>query len=158
MFSTIDTNRDHLKPFLPWVDFTKTLKDSENYIKKTIQDWDTFKIFDYAIFVNGGKDYVGGGGVHTLSWVNRRAEFGYWISKEFEGKGYISEFVNTLAAELFKIGFNRLEIRCNSANTRSSALAKNLNFHCDGCLRKDTIEQGKFRDTLVYSKLKEDHS
>lgn len=65
---------------------------------------------------------MGNLGVHTISWENDRREIGYWILGQFEGQGYMTEAVDAVTAELFRHGFNRVEIRCSSLNSKSAGV------------------------------------
>lgn len=73
---------------------------------------------------------------------------------QYEGKGLMSAAVSALEKTCFEIGFNRVEIRCSSLNLNSAGVPKRLGYKLDGTLRQDSLEKGKYRDTLVFSKLK----
>lgn len=156
MFAYIDQDRERLRQFLPWVDSTKTIEDVRIYINSTHEKWKRFELFDYGIFLKHDLTYMGNVGIHTISWDHQRCEIGYWILGSYEGKGHVSEAVSLIAESCYKNNFNRLEIRCSSNNERSASIPKRLGFKLDGTLRADKIEQGKFRDTLIYGKLKSD--
>ncbi|MNL36375.1 Ribosomal-protein-serine acetyltransferase [compost metagenome] len=78
---------------------------------------------------------------------------GYGIEKGEEGKGYVSEALQLVEAELKRLGFNKMIICCNSDNIRSLKVAERNNFRHEGTLLQDCIENGKFRDTIVFGKL-----
>jgi ribosomal-protein-serine acetyltransferase len=157
MFDYVDSDRVRLKKFLPWVDFISKVDDQVEYIEKCHQDWMNYSTFDYGIYTQEDDTYMGNIGVHTISWSNSTAEIGYWILGGFEGKGFMSEAVGVVEKELFGIGFNRIEIRCSSLNERSSAVPKRCDYIFEGKLRKNSVENGEFRDTFIYSKLKEEY-
>ncbi len=154
MFSCIDLDRQRLRKFLPWVDATLTPKDSLGYIKLTEKWWDEGSMFDYGIYSKTDSSYLGNCGVHNIAWKHNRCELGYWISKKFEGQGYVSEAVRCLEKILFELDFNRIEIRCSSRNVRSASLPQNNGYVLEGTLRKECVEHGEYRDTLVFAKLK----
>lgn len=154
MFEYVDSDGERLGKFLPWVEHTKTLYDEMSYIKMTHEKWSEGSLFDYSIFETENDNYVGNVGLHTISWENDRCEIGYWILGKFEGKGLMSAAVSALEKTCFEIGFNRVEIRCSSLNLKSASVPERLGYKLDGTLRQDSIEQGKYRDTLVFSKLK----
>jgi len=97
---------------------------------------------------------MGNAGVHSISWENHRCELGYWILGSFEGQGYMAEAVATIEATCFKRGFNRIEIRCSSLNERSASVPKRLGYKLDGVLREEKVEAGRYRDTLVFAKIR----
>ncbi len=154
MFRYVDKDRDRLRVFLPWVDATKSVEDEADYIKLTHASWEKGTFFDYGLFERVTGTYMGNIGVHNIAWAHDRCELGYWILGEFEGKGFISEAVEALEKVCFGLGFHRLEIRCSSGNLRSAAVPRRLGYSLDGTLKEDTIEQGSYRDTMVFGKLR----
>ncbi|MBI2520226.1 MAG: GNAT family N-acetyltransferase [Bdellovibrio sp.] len=154
MFDYIEKDRERLRQFLPWVDFTKTLQDEINYLKMTHEKWAQFELFDYGIFDRDTDTYLGNVGVHSIAWNHERCELGYWILGDFEGKGFMSDAVRGLEKTCFEMGFNRVEIRCSSLNQRSASIPKRLGYRLEGVLSQDSIEMGRFRDTLIFGKTK----
>lgn len=154
MFQYVDQDRERLRQFLPWVDFTKTVEDEVDFIKMTHEKWTTSEQFDYGLFRKSDNIYLGNVGIHSISWDHQHGQFGYWILGQFEGQGYMSESVTALQKAAFNLNFNRVEIRCSSLNMKSASVPKRLGYHLDGTLRENAIELGKFRDTMVFSKLK----
>lgn len=155
MFSYIDKDRERLRRFLPWVDGTRTSANTRAYIHKTIDEWELGSLFDYGIYRQSDGLYMGSAGVHTISWENRRCEIGYWILGDFEGQGLMSESISAIESACFSLGFHRIEIRCSSLNSRSASVPKRLGYNLDGVMRGDVIENGQYRDTLVFGKLSE---
>ncbi|WP_413575059.1 GNAT family N-acetyltransferase [Bdellovibrio sp. HCB290] len=151
MFKTIDANREHLKN-MPWIQFTNTVEDSKKWIDVTFAEWDNLALFDYGIYFEG--KYIGSAGVHNIHWENKNCELGYWISKEFEGRGLISEVVKMLESACFKQGFHRVEIRCFSFNDASARVALKNGYKFEGELREDSLVNGEYQSTKVFGKLR----
>ena len=154
-FAAIEKDRVRLSRFLPWVDFTKSEKDSEHYLEQCLKNRENFDGFDYGIYLKNG-DFIGNIGLHTVSRASARAELGYWIAGEHEGKGYISEAVRALSAGCFDAHFHRLEIRCNAENFRSDHVARAAGFLLEGELREDCLENASWRNTRIYGLLRSD--
>jgi RimJ/RimL family protein N-acetyltransferase len=154
MFQYVDQDRERLRKFLPWVDGIKEVQDEINYINFANAQWDLLLMFDYGIYRSTDDKYMGNCGIHTISWAHNRCEIGYWILGEYEGKGYVSEAVLLLEKTLMKVGFNRIEIRCESANARSASVPKNNGYQLDGVLRENMCYSGRYVDSLVFSKLR----
>lgn len=154
MFKVIDQDRKRLKIFLPWVDATQSSQDSLAYIKMTKQWRAECTMFDYGIFELNSNQFIGSCGVHNINWENSRAELGYWLVEKFEGLGLMSETVQLLEDVLFQAGFTCVEIRCSSKNERSSRLPKRNGYILEKTIEKDFIENGDYRDTLVFCKYK----
>ena len=156
MFSYVQRDRDRLRRFLPWVDETKTVADERAFIELSRERWRAAESFDFSIYRQSDSTYIGNVGVHTVAWAHSRCELGYWILGEYEGQGYMCEAVACLESACFAIGFNRVEIRCSSANARSANIPKRLGYHLDGILREDMVEDGEYHDTLIFAKLRKD--
>jgi len=145
-----------LAKFLPWVPLIKEADDSYNYIEDAIEKWENGTTFDLSLFNHEGT-YLGNIGVHSINWDSSCCEIGYWILGEHEGQGYISDAVKLLEEYLFKVGFNRVEIRCSDLNEKSAGVPKRLGYTLEGILRKDSFEMGAFRNTQIYSKLQSEY-
>ncbi|MCK9225237.1 MAG: GNAT family N-acetyltransferase [Candidatus Muirbacterium halophilum] len=157
MFEYVEKDRERLSEFLPWVDSTNNVKDEKNFIKMSNNAWDDFFLFDYALFLKSNNDYIGNIGIHSINWECSRAEIGYWILSDFESNGFISEALIFIEKVLFGSGFNKIEIRCDSNNQKSSSVPKRNNYKLDGVLRENAFYKNKFVNTMVFSKLKNEY-
>ncbi|MGZ3794587.1 MAG: GNAT family N-acetyltransferase [Bdellovibrio sp.] len=153
MFSYVEKDRKRLGQFLPWVSFTKTVEDELNYIKHTHKCWDDGTLFDYGLFRKSDGMYLGNIGIHSIEWDFDRCEIGYWLLGDFEGQGYMSEALRILEAHAFGQGFHRIEVRCSSINQRSSNIPIACGYIFEGMLKENSVEQAKYRDTFIFSKL-----
>lgn len=108
--------------------------------------------FTYLIFDLEGV-VLGTFHVHSISWYHRRAELGYWILAAKAGNGFAQEALQLIEPELWSMGFHRLEIRCDPANTRSCRVAEKSGYEFEGTLQLETWTGERFRDTSVYGKV-----
>lgn len=156
MFDCVNRDRKRLEKFLPWVGRTKTIGDEADFIKTTHQWWKELKHFDFSIVRKSDNAYMGNIGIHSIKWERYSCEIGYWITSDFEGQGYMSEAVRALESEMFKLGFNRVQICCSTLNARSANVPRVCGYKFEGTIRQDGVDLGKFRDTLVFGKLKKE--
>jgi len=101
--------------------------------------------------------YVGGCGLHRIDWNVMRFEIGYWVRASLEGQGYIREAVAGVTVFAFDmLSAERIELRCDSLNERSVAVAHRAGYFLEGTLRNnyDTADKSELRDTLVFSMLR----
>lgn len=100
--------------------------------------------------------FLGSGGLHRINWVVGRFEIGYWLRDSASGKGYMTEAVNGITKfteEYFQP--NRLEIRCDSRNTKSLQVAERCGFHLEATFRKNSVDtSGNLQDDLIYAKVR----
>lgn len=153
IFAAIDRDRANLERWLPWVPLTKASSDTRRYLETALIDWSAGAVFDYSIRDQQGR-FLGRAGLHTLDWSVPRTEFGYWLCKPAEGKGYVTEAIQALEAACWKLNFERLEIRCDPNNLRSASVPRRLGYTHEGTLRAQTRRQGQLRDTMVWAKLR----
>lgn len=156
MFGYVDRDRKRLRKFLPWVDATRTVRDERKFIRFTHQGWNKRTLFDFSIIRKSDQLYLGNIGIHSIRWDRYSCEIGYWILGDFEGQGYMSEAVRALEGEMFRLGFNRIQIRCSTVNSRSANVPRACGYRHEGTIRQDGVDLGKFRDTLVFGKLRKE--
>lgn len=129
-----------------WVE---SKKEVAQYISKEPEP--DFKEVNYLIFFE--ERVVGSIHVHTMSYLDHKAEIGYALEKGEQGKGFASEALGLVEKEMILLGFNKLIISCNAENSRSIRVAERNGYRREGLLVQDCIENGEFRDSLVFGKL-----
>lgn len=156
LFNLIDGSREFLRRYLFWVDDTKSLQDVQNVTDIFSKNWEEQNSFEYVFLDVQTQKLVGAGGIHTVSYMNHMAEYGYYLDKDATGKGYASEFVSLLETELFKKGIHRLVIECDVENTGSAKVAERNGFELEGRLKDVKLAYGIYRDGFIYSKINQE--
>lgn len=154
IFNTINTQREYLGKWLPFVEHTKDLKYSENFVNAVInQPQDKM---EYTFTIRYHNQFAGIAGFRDSDKQNRKTEIGYWLAEQFQNKGLVTKSVATLCNFAFnELNMNRIQIRCATANKKSSAVPKRLGFVLEGVERDGELLTGNiFTDLEVYSKLK----
>ncbi len=152
----INDNKEHLKRYMVWADKHATVADTKKYIAMQIHSWENQECFDYTIWEKETNQILGGAGTVVLKWKDKACEIGYWLSKDAEGNGYMSEAVRLLEDELFKAGMNRVQIGARESNKRSQAVPKRNGYTYEGTIRNNVIENGEVRSSVIHSKLREE--
>jgi ribosomal-protein-serine acetyltransferase len=127
-----------------------SFEEFQNYFEELDSEMPKQEVV-YVLFK--GEVAIGTLHIFSFSFPNHRVEIGYGIEHTYEGQGFVSESIGVVEAELRSLGFNRVEIRCSSHNERSVALAKYNHYIQEACLKKECIEDGEYRDTLIFAKL-----
>lgn len=146
---------DHLKPWMPFAKVKPTDDQMEEHCRRSLSEFVARTNFTLSIYDRDGKTFIGSTGLHRPNWSVPSFHLGYWIHKDFEGKGFISESTNALTRYAFAVfGARRVEIRCDGKNLRSLAVMKKLGFVQEGILRGDDIgADGSIRDTIITARL-----
>lgn len=149
-------SQDELREWMPWA---VDIPDEEWYETRVRQGQLKFLSREdlwMGLFLKGSKTYIGGGGLHRINWDVPKFEIGYWVRSSYGRQGYITEAVNGITHFAFNsLGARRVEIRCDSLNERSAAVARRTGYELEATLRNDDRHHltGALRDTLIFTKL-----
>ena len=158
IFNTIDTQREHLGPWLPFVETTKQLSDTHAFVESVVNSPKDRMEYTFTIRVNGRM--AGLIGFKATDRANKKTEIGYWLYRDFLGRGIMSRSVSTLCDFAFReLDINRIQIKCALANTPSRNISQRLGFKLEGIERAgELLTGGVFTDLAVYSRLKGDEN
>ncbi len=111
----------------------------------------------WAICSLNSEVFYGAGGINGVQKQHRKAEIGFWLFKEFWGKGIIVEAMPLICNYGFQVlGLNRIEGFVETENMNSKKVMAKLGFKYEGTMRDCEIKNGKYISLDIYSKLKDD--
>lgn len=152
MFNLIDSNRAHLREWLPWVDGTREVDDTLENIQVGMRQHAANQGYQMAI-VHQGR-IAGRIGMHGISWGNGAMSLGYWLGEQYQGKGLMTRAVKAVVDHAFHTWkLHRVEIRCAPGNTKSRAIPERLGFTQEGVLREVERLGDRRVDLVVYAML-----
>jgi len=100
--------------------------------------------------------FIGMIGFHRIKPEHHRAEVGYMIEQEFQGKGYGKEAVKAIIEYAFKeMKIHSIEADIDKDNIASEQLLKSLGFRKEGHFKESFYFEGTFIDSVIYSLIKE---
>ncbi len=147
----------NLKKWMPWAQKMQTPQETEEIIRRTVARWIAREDLWMLLFRKSDGLFVGRSGLHNIDWNTLRFEIGYWVRTSLEGQGYIGEAVTGITAFAFAtFGAERVEIRCDSLNERSAAVARRAGYELDATLRNNDTSPDRTvqRDIFVFSMLR----
>ncbi len=149
IFETINRDREYLKKWLPFVNYTLEMSDTERFLE-SVNNNGKDEIF--SIWYN--EEFAGLIGFKDIDRVNRKTEIGYWLAQKMQGKGIITDCVKKLCRYAFqKLKMNRVQIKVAEQNAKSEAIPLKLNFSFEGIERAGELHEDKFVNLKVYSLL-----
>ncbi|WP_019636537.1 GNAT family N-acetyltransferase [Paenibacillus fonticola] len=155
MFKLSDHNRVHLREWLPWVDDTKSVEQTKEFIQLSLNLFADNNGFSSGIFYK--EKIVGCIGLHSIDWRNKQTSIGYWLSADQQGKGIMTSSCKAVINYVFhELSLNRVEIRAAVQNSKSRAIPERLNFCNEGIIRQAEWLYDHYVDYVVYGMLKED--
>jgi len=147
VFETINSQRQYLRKWLPFVDLTKQVDDTRNFIRGIYKDQELVFVIQYE------GEFAGLIGFRGTDRANRKTEIGYWLSEPFQHKGIVTESVKRLVKFAFeKLQLNRVEINCAVGNLPSKKIPQRLGFQFEGIERDgELLSDAVFADIERYS-------
>ncbi|MEM6801838.1 MAG: GNAT family protein [Bacteroidota bacterium] len=146
----LSANREHLDNFLPWLNRLETVDHVRDFVKraryKDIYEgrWVYGIVFDEVLV--GMIDFNDGK-------INEsEIAVGYWLSKDYQGKGIMTRSVQTCVDYLFgEESVNKILIKVALGNDKSMGIPNRLDFKWDGVDVGGGKLKGEKVDLVVYS-------
>lgn len=155
IFDTINNDREYLQEWLPFVEFTKRVEDTEAFIS-SMMSLRNKKDNIYSIWYK--EKFAGLIGFKDTDWVNRKTEIGYWLAEKMQKKGIISNCIEKLIKYAFKSQkMHRIQIKVAEGNTKSEAIPLQFGFRLEGIERDGELHDNKYLSLKVYSLIKSDN-
>lgn len=150
IFNTINTEREYMREWLPFVDTTREEEDTANFVNHVLQTEDK----QFTIYYQD--KFVGLVGFKDTDNANKKTEIGYWLSQYAQGKGIMMKSVIRLLELAFtEMDINRVQIKVAVGNDKSRRIPEKLGFHLEGIERDgELLVDGVYTDIAVYSLLK----
>ena len=153
LFALIETNRDYLRQWLPWLDEHRSVEDTGRFIRNITQHFERQHAFHVGLYSDD--QILGMMSIHHLDWRNRKAALGYWIGEAFQGKGRVTEACKTLMNFCFDdLNLNRLEMHCAEHNIASRKIPERLGFELEGVMREVEWLYDHWVDHALYAILR----
>lgn len=150
IFNTINTEREYMREWLPFVDSTREEEDTASFVNHVLQTEDK----QFTIYYQD--EFVGLVGFKDTDNTNKKIEIGYWLSQYAQGKGIMMKSVLKLIGLAFtEMDINRIQIKVAVGNQKSRRIPEKLGFQFEGIERDgELLVDGVYTDIAVYSLLK----
>lgn len=152
LFQLIESNRPRLKEFLAWLDTHTKIEDTQKFVRVCRDINRRGLALSLGIFY---QDKLAGHiSFNRIDQENKAAFIGYWLAKNFEAQGLVTQSVTALIRYGFQeLHLHRMELRCAPENERSRKVALRLGFQYEGRLRDAEWLYDHFVDHEIYSLL-----
>ncbi|MFD2247067.1 GNAT family N-acetyltransferase [Pontibacter ruber] len=152
VFNLINTHRNYLRQWLPFIDQSQSVKDTEHFLRSVTAPGNRSDLV-FAILYE--EEVVGIIGYKQIDYVNQKLEIGYWLGEPYQGKGIMLRSCAALVRHAFNsMNMNRVQINVGVGNEKSSNIPKKLGFVFEGIERDGELLHGRFHDLENYSLLK----
>ena len=153
IFHIIDSEREYLAEWLPFVNETRKLADTMTFVKNYVEA--ESKEPTFAIHFKN--QLVGLIGMKDTDLDNQKTEIGYWLSEKYQHIGIVSRSAATLISYIFdELSLNRIQLKAATGNFKSQRVAERLGFIREGIERDGELHERGFVDLVVFGLLKND--
>ncbi len=153
IFNLINRNRHYLRQWLPFVDNTWKIEDTEMFVRSILTGEGNKRDMLFEIWYR--EDFAGLIALKEIDRWNRKSELGYWLNPDLEGKGIMTACCKALIDFAFRtLALHRIQIKVGVGNARSSRIAEKLGFYFEGIERAGEKFQDHYLNLEVYSILK----
>ncbi|WP_102408777.1 GNAT family N-acetyltransferase [Parabacteroides bouchesdurhonensis] len=156
IWQAIDSHRDYLKTWLPFVPKLQKVEDEAAFLSATLSvPYDERNI---VFVIEKNDEFCGLIGFVNTDNNNHRTEIGYWLLPEHQGQGLMTQCVKYLCQwAVRERSMHRIQICCAVGNHPSNAIPKRLGFKLEGTIRHgELLASGEYVDINVYGILKEE--
>ena len=150
--ATLDVNREHLSPWMPWARQEEPLQHYIDRLRHFRGNFDLGNDFVYAIFSRDGQQVLGSSGLHTRL-ETKALEIGYWVHVDFINRGLATECSAALTRAAIEIHqVDRVEIHCAPLNLASATVPRKLGYTHEATLRRRTHwSDEEVEDSMIWT-------
>jgi RimJ/RimL family protein N-acetyltransferase len=140
----VDRNLEHLRRFMPWArDEPRPVEELAARIRDAREKFARGEEWQFGIFSADETRVLGAIGLHRGA-APGTMEIGFWLCRSAEGRGIATEATRILTnLALTTLGAARVEIRCDTRNDRSAAVARRLGYVLEET--RDEVHEGSPR-------------
>ncbi len=155
VFKAVESSREHLRAFLPWVDLNTSPEHFKNFIASSLEQFKNFDGFSAGIWLDGL--LVGIIGMHFIDWEHQDTEIGYWLTKSCAGRGIMTKAARAMLDYVFfELNLHRVSIAHALENTASQGVIQRLGFKPESVARDAEWLYSRFHDWQRYGLLRRD--
>jgi len=152
LYSVVSSSADHLRPWMPWLHSGYSQCDTESWVNKCIEDWNSGIAYRYIVRSVKTGGIIGSVGLERIVQAHKIAELGYWIESNSINSGAATRAGKKVVSEAFIThGLQRIEINVLTDNSPSNKVALNIGGLFEGNFRNKLFHKGRSYTANCYS-------
>ena len=150
LFTVVDSNRDYLRQWLPWLDATNSINDETAFISNSLEEYEKREGVFYTIQLNG--NIIGTISLNWIDWGNKGAGVGYWLSEDQTGNGYVTKSCIRLMEHCFDdLNLHRFVLEAAVENIPSCEIADRIGMRLEGVCKDREWLYDHYVDAKLYA-------
>jgi RimJ/RimL family protein N-acetyltransferase len=152
----VNNSLELLQKWQPWAK-DPSIEATRNFVQRGVFAWESGSVVDFPMVIIHKEDnkIIAASGYNDRSDVAHALyEIGYWCDVDYQGKGYVTEYVNALTRYTFDaLGATKVVISMQVENEKSISVAKRLNFINEGVKDRDPLDcvSDKAEEHYIYA-------
>ncbi|SYZ74150.1 putative Uncharacterized N-acetyltransferase p20 [Candidatus Zixiibacteriota bacterium] len=135
-----------------------TLESTREFIRNTRKWWRSGRQQHFGIIWKESKDLIGMIGLSGIDHKNCNAELGYWLAKEYWGRGITPEAIRLILDYSFRtLKLVRVYAHVMHPNEASIRVLEKIGFKREGYLRKAVFQHNRWLNEILFAILKEEY-
>lgn len=152
LFAVVEKDRLELGKWMPWVEFTKSIADEENFLQLSAKKMIDGELWMATILFEGKA--VGMIDIHEINSGDARGEVGYWLAQAVQGQGIMTKVLDKTVELAFKeLKLNRLGLLTRIDNIKSQQVARKAGFIEESTLKSFMKNSDGFSDAMLFAKI-----
>ena len=108
----------------------------------------------WAVCSKNNKDFYGAIGLSNINKEHKKAEIGFWLLKDYWGKGIMSEAISVVCNYSFNyLRLHRIEALVETGNSNCIKIMEKHNFNFEGTMVDCEFKNGGFISLNFYARL-----
>ncbi|MBL4650517.1 MAG: GNAT family N-acetyltransferase [Aureispira sp.] len=156
LYHILQNNQAHFEEYFPIMLELDDLEKCTQFIQEQIDGIQSKSKLAYGIYDLETGTYLGHIFLNDIEWVVPKGQIGYFIAKDWQGKGLITEALQAFSQHCFDIwALEKLYLRTALNNIGSQRVALKAGFELEGVIRSDfRTADDKLIDVYYYGKVK----
>jgi ribosomal-protein-alanine N-acetyltransferase len=134
-------------------------QDAEDVVRELAAEWKAQNCFFMGAFDQETDEFVAQVYVGPVNWDVPEFEIGFFVDKDHEGQGYVTEAVRAAMDFIFEhLKAHRVSMECDDTNKRSVRVAERCGMVREGHIRENKRNlDGTLSGTLHFGLLKREY-
>lgn len=134
-------------------------QEAEVVVRQLAVEWKARNCFFMGAFDRETEEFVAQVYVGPVKWDVPEFEIGFFVDKDHEGQGYVTEAVRAVMRFIFEqLKAHRVRMECDDTNERSMRVAERCGLVREGHIRENKKNaDGKLSGTLHFGLLKREY-
>src|SRR5689334_19553946 len=145
----IRANHEHLASYMSFASADYSEANAHEFLQRSLHKIADETAFRWLIFADDA--IIGMISFNTISTRFGSADIGYWLAKEWTGRGIMIDAIRAITDYGFgTLGLQRIEILTDTENEKSANSALRAGYQFETCRCSWTYRNGQYRDLNAY--------